>query len=190
MQVCATLDELQALVLPRIEGLDPTLLRCILKHDDMNPGNLLIDTNGSILGVIDWEFHSIVPAIIAVGPPPWLPPPAEAESPAAAEPTTSTNSPASTEPQDTEDSKNDEAQFQSTWLFCRKESRELIDHFEELAFQRDKSFYNILKQGGFIREALAWLDLQPRFDPGLGSLRAWITWAAEQRVDNHQTIES
>ncbi|KAL0949588.1 hypothetical protein HGRIS_009636 [Hohenbuehelia grisea] len=175
-QVCATLDELQAMLLPHIDGLnDPALLRCILRHDDMNPGNLLIDTSGAILGVLDWEFHSIVPAVIAVSVPPWLP---KGLPLGAAKSSDLAKSPETTQSPDTKDNSDAKDQPQAMWLFSGEESQELSNHFEELARQRDMDFYNILKRGEFIRSALAWVDHQPRFDPGLYKLRAWMTSVA------------
>ena len=49
-----------------------TLLRCVLVHRDLNDMNILIDKNGSITGVVDWEYQVLHPAILAASYPPWL----------------------------------------------------------------------------------------------------------------------
>jgi Phosphotransferase enzyme family len=33
-----------------------------LAHDDLHDGNILVDESGNITGIIDWEFHSVVPS--------------------------------------------------------------------------------------------------------------------------------
>jgi hypothetical protein len=44
----------------------PTLLRCVLVH------RYLVDKNGSITGVVDWEYRVLHPAVFAASYPPWL----------------------------------------------------------------------------------------------------------------------
>lgn len=49
------------------------LLRCAFVHADLvNPQNVLVTPEGDISGIIDWEFHLIHPAILAVEYPAWL----------------------------------------------------------------------------------------------------------------------
>ena len=50
----------------------PTLLRCVLVHRDLNDTNILVDKNGSITGVVDWEYQVLHPGILAASYPPWL----------------------------------------------------------------------------------------------------------------------
>ena len=50
----------------------PTLLRCVLVHRDLNDMNILVGKNGSITGVVDWEYQVLHPAVLAAGYPPWL----------------------------------------------------------------------------------------------------------------------
>jgi hypothetical protein len=48
------------------------LLRCVLVHDDLNDTNILVDKGGHITGVVDWEYQTLQPAILAADYPPWL----------------------------------------------------------------------------------------------------------------------
>ena len=50
----------------------PSLLRCVLSHSDLNEMNILVDKNGSITGVVDWEYQVLHPAVLAASYPPWL----------------------------------------------------------------------------------------------------------------------
>ena len=49
----------------------PTL-RCVLVHRDLNNMNILVDKNGSITGVVDWEYQVLHFAVLAASYPPWL----------------------------------------------------------------------------------------------------------------------
>ena len=45
--------------------------RCILSHDDLNETNVLVESDGRI-SVVDWEFHSVRPVVLAAQYPRWL----------------------------------------------------------------------------------------------------------------------
>jgi hypothetical protein len=38
----------------------------------MNERNILIDKDGHITGVVDWEYQTLQPAVLAATYPPWL----------------------------------------------------------------------------------------------------------------------
>ncbi|KAI0775540.1 hypothetical protein BD413DRAFT_611064 [Trametes elegans] len=40
--------------------------RCTLRHDDLVGPNILIDAQGDVTGMIDWECHAMQPAALAV----------------------------------------------------------------------------------------------------------------------------
>ena len=44
----------------------PAHRRCMLMHDDLSPMNVLMDAEGNVTGVLDWEYQSIMPAVLAV----------------------------------------------------------------------------------------------------------------------------
>ena len=48
------------------------LFRCVLVHDDLHEMNILVDKGGRITGVIDWEYQTLQPAILAADYPQWL----------------------------------------------------------------------------------------------------------------------
>ncbi|KAI0633933.1 hypothetical protein C8Q77DRAFT_710875 [Trametes polyzona] len=49
----------------------PSHRRCVLTHDDLNQTNILVDSlSGDITGLIDWEFQSVRPAVLAANYPP------------------------------------------------------------------------------------------------------------------------
>jgi Phosphotransferase enzyme family len=49
-----------------------SLLRCILVHNDLNDMNILVDKHGCITGIIDWEYQTLQPAVLAADYPQWL----------------------------------------------------------------------------------------------------------------------
>ncbi|KAI0330051.1 hypothetical protein GY45DRAFT_1303754 [Cubamyces sp. BRFM 1775] len=40
--------------------------RCVLKHDDLAPVNMLMNDVGDLTGIIDWDYQSVLPAVLAV----------------------------------------------------------------------------------------------------------------------------
>ncbi|KAI0349613.1 hypothetical protein OH77DRAFT_1465136 [Trametes cingulata] len=50
----------------------PAHRRCVLRHDDLGATNVLMGADGTITGVIDWDFQSVVPAVLAVEYPQWI----------------------------------------------------------------------------------------------------------------------
>lgn len=48
------------------------LLRCVLVHSDLNEMNILVEKDGKITGVIDWEYQTLEPAVLAADYPAWL----------------------------------------------------------------------------------------------------------------------
>ncbi|KAL7279028.1 hypothetical protein ACG7TL_006861 [Trametes sanguinea] len=45
--------------------------RCVLTHADLNAANVLVDAEGRITGVLDWEYQCVLPAALAVQYPLW-----------------------------------------------------------------------------------------------------------------------
>ena len=66
------LNTLEAHIRSLLLTIAAPLLRCTFVHDDLNYANILIDESGRITGVVDWEFHSLQPAILAADYPLWL----------------------------------------------------------------------------------------------------------------------
>lgn len=55
-----------------VQAIPASLLYCVLVHDDPNPSNILLDDVGNVTAVVDWEYHSLQPAILAAEYPSWL----------------------------------------------------------------------------------------------------------------------
>ncbi|KAL0954816.1 hypothetical protein HGRIS_003761 [Hohenbuehelia grisea] len=148
----ATIDELEALILRIAQTLvDPGLRRCILSHDDLSEWNVLTDTDGKVTGFLDWEFHSIKPAVLAASYPSWL---------------------LYEGPLDPRFAIND-GQMETHWLVSPQESQDLIKHFDQLALTKNAEYYKALKQGEFLRTAISWLQ-STHLDCGLDRMRAWM----------------
>ena len=45
--------------------------RCVVRHDDLQPTNVLVNGN-RVSGIIDWEYHSTIPLVLAAKPPSWI----------------------------------------------------------------------------------------------------------------------
>ncbi|PIL32993.1 hypothetical protein GSI_05111 [Ganoderma sinense ZZ0214-1] len=57
----------------RLRAQRRTFLRCIPSHDDLNETNVpLVSSNGHITGIIDWEYHSVLPVVLAAEYPRYL----------------------------------------------------------------------------------------------------------------------
>ncbi|EWZ78415.1 hypothetical protein FOWG_17344 [Fusarium oxysporum f. sp. lycopersici MN25] len=52
-------------------GVDSTSRTFFLTHPDLRPGNILVDDELNICGIIDWEFAASVPRCVSV-PPTWI----------------------------------------------------------------------------------------------------------------------
>ncbi len=49
----------------------PVYRRCVLRHDDLRDTNVLLD-GSRISGIVDWEYHSTIPVVLAAQPPCWI----------------------------------------------------------------------------------------------------------------------
>jgi len=67
----AALQVLQEYVLIICQKFDSEHLRPVPVHEDLTAHNILCNKSGEITGVIDWEFHAVKPAVLAVSYPPW-----------------------------------------------------------------------------------------------------------------------
>lgn len=66
------LQALESQIYSLIQTIPASLLHCVLVHDDPNFSNILLDDAGKVTGVVDWEWHSLQPAILAAEYPSWL----------------------------------------------------------------------------------------------------------------------
>ncbi|KAI0808352.1 hypothetical protein C8Q74DRAFT_131080 [Fomes fomentarius] len=57
-------------ILGKLSG--ATYRRCVLSHDDLRETNVLVDEQGHLTGIVDWEFHSTKPIVLAARYPVWI----------------------------------------------------------------------------------------------------------------------
>ncbi|KAF8900267.1 kinase-like domain-containing protein [Gymnopilus junonius] len=125
---------------------DSTLLRCVLTHADPHGYNILVDDDGNITGLLDWEFNYIQPAILAIDYPLWL------------------SNEGRLDPRFASDSQ--------WWEESPSERQRLCTLFEQTIEEHNPELYNCFIQGHILRAAVGWLlDTLP--DPGLDRVMAW-----------------
>jgi len=108
------------------------LLRCVLVHDDLNDTNILVDKGGRITGVVDWEYQTLQPAILAADYPPWLSYDGCCD-PRFADPK------------------------QTLWLDSPEESKRLRDLYLQIVQSKDHEYWDALVQGARLRSCVKWL---------------------------------
>ena len=58
---------------PLLCNMPSHMLRCVLAHDDLNDNKVpFSETTGELTGVIDWEYHSVIPICLAAEYPRFL----------------------------------------------------------------------------------------------------------------------
>ncbi|EIW65161.1 uncharacterized protein TRAVEDRAFT_42540 [Trametes versicolor FP-101664 SS1] len=50
----------------------PSYRRCVLNHDELYPTKILVSAHGALTGIVDWEYTSIRPALLAAQYPSYL----------------------------------------------------------------------------------------------------------------------
>jgi len=126
----------------------PTLLRCVLVHRDLNDMNILVDKNGSITGVVDWEYQVLHPAVLAASYPPWLS-------------YDGCNDPRFVNPK------------QNFWLDSPKESERLRDLYLKIVRSQNHKYWEALVLGTRLRSCVEWL-LSTQSDPGCRRMKKWM----------------
>ncbi|KAI0327324.1 hypothetical protein GY45DRAFT_1437050 [Cubamyces sp. BRFM 1775] len=129
--------------------------RCTLVHDDLSPVNVLMDAEGNITGVLDWEYQSIMPAVLAVEYPtcirydgmhdPRYTPTLEVEN--------------------------------TWWLVGPEDAPKLREAYAEAIKTKDRECWEALVDGEFLRRVLEWVTSDKDFDV----LERWLDAAV--RVD-------
>ncbi|TFY78258.1 hypothetical protein EWM64_g5754 [Hericium alpestre] len=70
-ETCKELQVIVALAERLAPSEDDRMWRPTLMHGDLDPKNIL-SSNGHIDAILDWEFHAVVPAFLALDYPKWL----------------------------------------------------------------------------------------------------------------------
>jgi Phosphotransferase enzyme family len=161
-----TLTSVEARTRSILQGItDPSFLRGVLTHIDLHSHNLLVDSNGRITAVLDWELNLIQPAIIGADYPEWFWDQGPDDPQFADENTWWEVSPA----------ERDKVLTQFEEVGGRKTAQDnyLISLFQ-MVKERDPQFYKCLIEGRDLRTIVMWLK-DERADPGFDRMRLWAT---------------
>ncbi|KAI0640496.1 hypothetical protein C8Q79DRAFT_921510 [Trametes meyenii] len=112
--------------------------RCMLMHDDPTPMNFLMDaTSGRLTGVIDWEYQSVLPAVLAVGYPFCIRYDG-ARGPGYPAPTSS-------------------QELQQHWCVSPEDAETLREVYSESIRAKDQECWEALVEGERLRQLIEWL---------------------------------
>ncbi|OJT04249.1 hypothetical protein TRAPUB_5039 [Trametes pubescens] len=106
--------------------------RCVLTHDDLHPTNILVSDSGALTGVIDWEYQSVLPAVLAVTYPPFL-----------------------------QNGLYDD-DTNVFWSVSPEDAAELRKLFAHTVKSLDRECWDALIDGGVLRQAVEWLKMLQR----------------------------
>ncbi|KAI0370829.1 hypothetical protein BV20DRAFT_994726 [Pilatotrama ljubarskyi] len=125
----------------------PSLRRCVLVHDDLNQTNILSNESGEITGVIDWEYQSVRPAVLAAKYPGCI----------------------------RYDGINDPqyASGDEWWTVSPGDARKLRELYAQIVKDRDYEYWEALVEGETLRQAVEWLS-SPGSDEGCVLLEQWM----------------
>ncbi|RDX51309.1 hypothetical protein OH76DRAFT_323385 [Lentinus brumalis] len=147
----AALDRLTK-ELPRILAplsSSPLYRRCVLRHDDLRPSNVLVDGN-RVSGVVDWEFHSTVPVVLAATMPSWI------------------------RYDGIYDPRFEGKDVLQTWyLASPEEAAKLRVVYSETVKAMSEEYWRILVDGQLLQQLEDWLDVSES-DPGCDRMSAWM----------------
>ncbi|KAI3607356.1 phosphotransferase enzyme family protein [Moniliophthora roreri] len=143
--------------LQRLEGIlksisgaltDAHLRRFTLHHDDLRPSNVLLDPDtGIVTRIIDWEYHSIQPAVLVAEYPSWLIYSGQLDPRFATD---------------------------HTWWFdSPEECQHYRDLFEQVVKEKDPDYHDCLIRGKNLRDGIYWLNPESR-DPGCDRMAKWM----------------
>ncbi|OJT04252.1 hypothetical protein TRAPUB_5042 [Trametes pubescens] len=110
----------------------PAHRRCVLVHDDLSHFNVLVDTEGSLTAIVDWEFASVLPAVVAVDYPDFL-------------------------RDDGLWSPKYGQEGASFWMASPQDAATLREFYREVAKSKDLEYWEALVEGETLRNAVDWL---------------------------------
>ncbi|KAI0357934.1 hypothetical protein OH77DRAFT_1316528 [Trametes cingulata] len=144
-EVLARLAENLAPICERLAR--PSLRRCVLIHDDLNQTNILSNEAGEITGVIDWEYQSVRPAVLAAKYPGCI----------------------------RYDGINDPRYVSGDawWTVSPGDARKLREFYAHIVKERDYEYWEALVEGETLRQAVEWLTSFTS-DEGCVLLERWM----------------
>ncbi|KAI9057372.1 kinase-like protein [Trametes sanguinea] len=120
----------------------PSRRRCVLKHDDLNPQNILMDDEGYITGVVDWDLQVVLPAALAVSYPSFIRYDGVHHPEYAREPYPG---------------------MEIWWFVSPDDSRRLRELYTQIARELDEEYYDALVNGEVLRQVAEWLAGSPDY---------------------------
>ncbi|KAF5350164.1 hypothetical protein D9756_009105 [Leucocoprinus leucothites] len=153
------LEQCRKTLLEVCYGLDSPFLRHpALRHEDLRAANVLLDQQtGSVTGIIDWEYHSIVPAVLAAEYPPWL---------------------SYTGPNDPRFGSDG-----SAYCCSPQESAYYQDMYASIVKDKDPEYYECLVKGKKLRDAINWLQYYQPYDEECSDTAQWMSMTFETKGD-------
>ncbi|KAI9069802.1 kinase-like protein [Trametes sanguinea] len=145
-RVLARLDAELPAIYARISK--PSHRRSVLHHGDPSPMNVLMDGEGNVTGVIDWEYQAVLPAVLAVEYPQYI----------------------------RYDGKWDPrfphkaATVESWWLSSAEDSVRLREVYAEAIKTKDGECWDALVHGERLRQITEWLTI----GKGYQAMEAWL----------------
>ncbi|KAJ3002109.1 hypothetical protein NUW54_g6026 [Trametes sanguinea] len=120
----------------------PSRRRCVLKHDDLSPQNILMNSEGKITGVIDWDMQVVLPAALAVSYPSFIRYDGKYHPEYAREPYPG---------------------VEIWWFVSPGDSLRLRELYTQIARELDEEYYDALVNGEVLRQVADWLGGSPDY---------------------------
>ncbi|KAI0695053.1 hypothetical protein C8T65DRAFT_833279 [Cerioporus squamosus] len=134
----------------------PVYRRCVLRHDDLSDANVLVDGN-RISGLVDWEYHSTVPIVLAAQPPRWI------------------------RYDGTYDPRFNGKVMETLWLVSPEEASRLRTVYSETVKASNEEYWHVMADGQLLQQIEEWLT-EHRPDPGCDRMSAWM----DSAISDHQ----
>ncbi|EIW53791.1 uncharacterized protein TRAVEDRAFT_24002 [Trametes versicolor FP-101664 SS1] len=127
----------------------PAHRRCVLAHDDLNHANILATPEGTIAAVIDWEYASVRPAIVAAEYPRYL------RYNGIFDPKYPFNK-------------------VGWYLVSPEDAASLCELYREVVKAKDQEYWEALVEGAALRDTMEWLTMSLSTVEKIALLEEWI----------------
>ncbi|RDX51276.1 hypothetical protein OH76DRAFT_1481564 [Lentinus brumalis] len=126
----------------------PVYRRCVLRHDDLRDTNVLLD-GSRISGVVDWEYHSTIPVVLAAQPPCWI------------------------RYDGIYDPRFTDTALETWWLASPEDASRLRAVYSETVKALNEDYWRVMAEGELLQQIEEWLT-EHRPDPGCDRMSAWM----------------
>ncbi|KAI0695065.1 kinase-like domain-containing protein [Cerioporus squamosus] len=127
----------------------PLYRRCVLRHNDLNGTNILVDEN-HVSGIIDWEFHTTIPIVLAAKPPFFV------------------RYDGVNDPQF-----NTDKVLSMLWVATGEDASKLHTVYTETVKELNEEYWRVLIDGKLLQQIEEWLS-DDELDPGCDRMSAWM----------------